>query len=337
LHSATRRSAAFDDVAVAPPGPAAPAPAAPAPPPLASAPVSPASRPAPRFRLDPDATALTLILAIPVAATVYGLPYYLMSSGERMRSPLHALLKPSGSLGLAFGVVGLALFLFLWLYPLRKQVKWLAWTGKVGSWMRVHVVAGLAVPVLVAVHAGWRFDGVIGLGYLAMFTVSLSGLIGRYLYVHIPRSRDGLELTRSEVENERRALVTRIAAATGLEPREVDRSLTVDPRPYDGLDPLRTLVRMAQDDWARARAIERLKREWSAPRAGARPPSATALAEAMRLAKREMAMAQQVRMLEATRTVFGYWHVAHRPFAVTSLLAVILHVVVALLVGAVGF
>lgn len=338
MHSVTRRSAVLDDAALEPVGAPAPSQAsAPAPMPRVVAPARPESAPAPRFRIDPDAVALAVSLAIPAVATVIGMPYYLLSAGERMRSPFHALLKPSGPVGLSFGVAGLALFLFLWLYPLRKQVKWLAWTGKVGSWMRVHVVAGLAVPVLVAVHAGWRFEGLIGLGYLAMFTVSLSGLIGRYLYVHIPRSRDGIELTLNECENERRALVTRIAAATGLEPREVDRSLSVDTRPYEGLDPLRTLARMMKDDWARGRAVERLKREWSSPRPGVRPPSATALAEATRLARRELQMAQQVRMLEATRRVFGYWHVAHRPFAVTSLLAVLIHVVVALLVGAVGF
>jgi hypothetical protein len=42
-------------------------------------------------------------------------------------------------------------------------------------------------------------------------------------------------------------------------------------------------------------------------------------------------------MLEATRRVFGYWHVAHRPFAVTALLAVLIHVVVAMTIGGVGF
>jgi hypothetical protein len=43
-----------------------------------------------------------------------------------------------------------------------------------------------------------------------------------------------------------------------------------------------------------------------------------------------------VRMLEGTRKVFGYWHVAHRPFAITALLAVLVHVVVAVVVGGVG-
>jgi hypothetical protein len=228
------------------------------------------------------------------------------------------------------------MFLFLWLYPLRKAIRWLAWTGAVGSWMRVHIVIGLSLPLMVAVHAGWRFDGLIGLGYLSMVVVCLSGIVGRYLYVHIPRRRDGAELSMEEVANERRALVTRIAAATGLEPQRVERSLSSDASAYQGLDPLRTMVRMLRDDLARGRAIQALRREWSAPRPGARPPSRTALDEAARLARRELKLAQQVRMLEATRRVFGWWHVAHRPFAITALLAVLIHVVVAVVVGAVA-
>ncbi len=336
MHSATNLDAANDNMTPAPKVPERAPVAGPRPAEQAAATPARAGSAARRPAASPDTIALVIVLAIPALATDLGLPYYLMDRGERMRSPLHALLRPSGPVGLAFGVVAFAFFLFLWLYPLRKNLRWLAWTGQVGSWLRVHIVFGLSVPVLAAVHAGWRFDGLIGLGYLAMVLVSLSGIVGRYLYVHIPRSRDGLELTKNDCENERRALITRIAAATGLEPQVVERSLIVGQRSYAGLDPARTIWRMMQDDWARARAVDALKRQWSSPRPGARPPSATALAEAVNLAKRELALTQQVRMLDATRTVFGYWHVAHRPFAVTALLAVLIHVAVALMVGAVS-
>jgi hypothetical protein len=225
----------------------------------------------------------------------------------------------------------------MWLYPLRKTVKALAWTGSVGNWMRVHIVAGLAVPVIAAAHAGWRFEGLIGLGYLSMLVVSLSGVVGRYLYVHIPRSRNGLELSMEDVSNERRALITNIAAATGLVPADVERRLAVDTRPYEGLDPLRTLVRMFQDDLRRARTIRELKAELSRPRAGRPPLDRGQLGETMRLARRELSLAQQVRMLDGTRKVFGYWHVAHRPFAVTAFIAVLVHVIVAMTIGGVGF
>jgi len=309
--------------------PAAPLPAARA----AAAPARPAARRGPA----PDAWATLGIVAAALAVTAWGWSYYAAPLGARLRHPLHALLKPSGTVGLSLGVAAFAFFLFLWLYPLRKKVKFLAWTGAVGSWMRVHIVAGLTVPVLAAVHAGWRFEGLIGLGYLSMFVVSLSGIVGRYLYVHIPRSRNGLELSMEDVSGERRALLTNIAAATGLVPAEVERRLAVDARPYEGLDPLRTIARMIHDDLRRARTMRELRAELSRPRAGRAPLAGRELADVMRLARRELTLAQQVRMLEATRRVFGYWHVAHRPFAVTALLAVIVHVVVAIWIGGVGF
>jgi hypothetical protein len=56
----------------------------------------------------------------------------------------------------------------------------------------------------------------------------------------------------------------------------------------------------------------------------------------VKLASREVALMQQVRMLDATRRVFRYWHIAHRPFAVTALIALVVHVAVAIFVGGVG-
>jgi hypothetical protein len=202
--------------------------------------------------------------------------------------------------------------------------------------MRIHVIAGLGLPLLIAVHAGWRFEGLIGLGYLSMVVVCLSGVVGRYLYVRIPRSRTGLELSLEEAGGERRALLTELSVATGMSPADVERALALDPRPYTGLDPLSVLVRMVQDDFARAKALQTLKREWSAPRAGRKPLEKRALNEALKLARREMALAQQVRALDVTRRIFGYWHVAHRPFAITALIAVVVHVVVAVVIGGVG-
>jgi hypothetical protein len=301
---------------------------------------APAPRPTPApgagASVSDDRWLLAFLFAIPIGITVWGVRYYTMPFGARMRHPLHDVLKPSGVIGLWLGVLGLALFLFMWLYPMRKKYRWLAWTGALGSWMRIHVLAGLWVPLVVAVHAGWRFDGLIGLGYFAMLLVSLSGVVGRYLYVRIPRSKNGLELSLDEVSGERRALVTRIAVATGLDPIAVERSLATDPRSYAGLGPLQTLVLLFKDDLARARALKSLRRDWSKPAPGRRALDRGALDAAIRLARREMSLSQQVRVLEATRRVFGYWHVAHRPVAITAFLAVAIHVVVAVAIGGVG-
>ena len=290
---------------------------------------------APRRAAPSDRLILAAVLAVPAGVSLLGLPYYLLDRAARVRDPAHAWLRPSGPLGLAFGGLGFGLFLFMWLYPLRKKLHWLAFTGAVGQWLRVHVLAGLALPLLVAVHAGWRFDGLIGLGYWALLLVCASGIMGRYLYVRIPRSQSGLELTLDEVAGERRALITRIAAATRLDPASVEKALATDPRSYAGLDPARTVLRLVADDWARWRAMRDLGRRWARPRPGAPALDRPALAGALKLARREMALSQQARMLEASRRVFGYWHVAHRPVAVTALLAVLVHVIVAMAVGVV--
>ncbi len=284
----------------------------------------------------PDGFWLGVLLSVPILVSLWGLPYYLAAVAARVRSPLHPLLRPSGLLGQSFGIAGLALFLFMWLYPMRKKLRWLSFTGTLGDWMRVHVVMGLALPLLVAVHAAWRFRGLIGLGYAAMVLVSMSGIVGRYLYTRIPRSRNGLELSRDEATGQRKALITEIAAALELDPLEVEAALdsTLAPASTSGrTGALGALRHMLGDDFARWRAVQELRRRWSAPRPGQRPVSARTIQRGLGLARREIALAQQLVLLDRTQRLLGFWHVAHRPVAITALLAVAIHVVVAVVMG----
>ncbi len=282
-----------------------------------------------------DRVAIACLLAIPLGVTLRYLPFYLLGPAGRARDPLRPLLDPAGALGLGFGIAGLSLFLFMWLYPLRKHLGALRRRGNLGVWLRVHILAGLTLPFVVAVHAGWRFTGLIGLGYAAMMLVILSGIVGRYLYAHIPRRRNGLELSRDEVVNERRALLTRIAAETGLDPGEVEQSLTLGPARGAGHGLLGTFAHLVADDLARRRALRALQKRWSRPRPGEPAPDRRAVAAALALARRQLALDQQVRMLDATHRVFGWWHVAHLPVAITALLAILVHVTIAVLVGGV--
>jgi hypothetical protein len=266
-----------------------------------------------------------------VLVNLLGLPYYRLALSDRVRSSLHPWFKPSGYIGQTAGLLALAMFLFLWLYPLRKKYRWLAFTGAVGRWLDVHVTVALVLPLLLVIHASWRFDGLIGLGFASILVVCASGVVGRYLYTRIPRSRSGIELNIEEVAAERRSLVTVIATCTGLNPLEIERSLNRSARPYTGLGVLATLRRMVTDDFARWRIARELTRTWSQQQ-GSRIDR-DAIRKAVALASREMALTQQSRMLAATHQVFRYWHVAHRPFALTALGAVMIHVAVVLLLG----
>jgi hypothetical protein len=297
-----------------------------APPAKATAAVAPARDAARGRRL------LTTLVGFLVLVNLAGLPYYMLPTGERMRHVLHPWLKPTGYIGQSAGFLSLAFFLYLWLYPMRKKFRWLEFTGTLAGWLDIHVAAGLLIPLLAALHAAWHFTGLIGLGYGAMMIVCLSGIVGRYFYVRIPRSRSGLEMNIEDAEAQRRSLQRRIVAATGLGEETVEQLLSADPLPYRGLGPLRTILRMMLDDVKRWRGARRLRRRWRQAAGRGRVDRAV-FADILRLARRQMALGQQIRMLDATHRVFRYWHVAHRPFAITALVAVLLHVGTAIALG----
>jgi hypothetical protein len=300
--------------------------------------VSPPARVGAAPRLDSPASArrplLAVFLAILLAINTLGASYYSAPVEIRVRHAWHSWLRPSGYIGQAAGILAFAIFVFLWLYPLRKRFRSLAWTGSVGRWLDVHVTAALTLPLLLAIHAAWQFDGVIGLGYTAILLVCTSGVAGRYLYTRIPRARSGVELTREEVSAQRTVLVARIATSTSLEPSAVERALAAAAPTASGHGAVRSLLELVAGDLLRWRRVRRLRRYWSTLGRPGHRLSRHSLDEAVRLASREMSLAEQVRLLDATHRVFRWWHVAHRPVAISALLAVVIHLVVVLAVGA---
>lgn len=286
-----------------------------------------------RSRAVADWLSFALLAALPLAATVWGFSYYASPAEERVRSALHSLLKPSGLIGQSFGLAALGMFLFMWLYPIRKAFRWLSRVGALSNWLRVHVVIGLGLPVIAGAHAGWRFHGIVGLGYLAMVIVCMSGIIGRYLYSRIPRRRDGLDMTREEVVNRRRTLVTEIAAALERMPVEVEHALDALVQTPTRHGVLASLRGMLTDDIRRRRALRSLRDAWCAPRAGRQVVDPRTLNQALALASQEIRLHQQMQLLDVSQRIFHYWHVAHRPFAITALVAVLVHVIVAFYMG----
>lgn len=266
------------------------------------------------------------------AITAWGADYYFAGLGARARHGMADVFKPSGLVGQTAGMLTFAGFLFLWLYPLRKKLgPGARWLGQVPAWLDVHIVVGLTLPILGAVHAGWRFDGVIGLGYWAMLIVALSGIIGRYVYVRIPRNRSGLELGAEELAQQRRQLLLELTEITGLAQDVVQSTLAAEPRPDSDLGLVPSLWRMVRDDFRRRRAGHELRKKWEAVEGATVDRSK--LRDVARLARRQMALTQQARLLGETQKVFRHWHTFHRPFALTALLAVTIHVAVVVWTG----
>src|SRR4051794_17929661 len=66
---------------------------------------------------------------------INGWPYYRLDMVHRVSSPLHAAFKPSGTMGTRLGILGVVLYLVLFLYAVRKRISWVSRIGRAGNWI----------------------------------------------------------------------------------------------------------------------------------------------------------------------------------------------------------
>lgn len=171
-----------------------------------------------------------------------GLHYYATPLPARGVERAHRLLRPSGRAGLAFGIAGGVIMLMTLLYAIRKKIPSLAKRGNSKHWLEAHIFCGLVGPALITLHTSFKFNGLVSVAYWSMVLVVLSGFVGRYLYVRIPRSIRGTELSLEEIRGRIDELQIRADMASGV----ADRSTTLDGEIAALLSERALLVRRAE-------------------------------------------------------------------------------------------
>ena len=129
--------------------------------------------------------------------------YYGLPRPERPLHDAHSWLRSSGRLGLPVGVLALALFVLNLGYLVRKRL--IRWTflGPLRGWMDIHVLTGIFGAGLVAFHSAMAPSSALGtMALFAMVITILTGMVGRTIYIRVPRSLEGRELEFSQVKEE---------------------------------------------------------------------------------------------------------------------------------------
>ena len=130
-----------------------------------------------------------LILAIS------GTSYYLLPIEERFFHPLHNTLKPSGFIGHGIGIIGsIMMILGVALYMVRKRVKKFSRIGILKHWLEFHIFLCSVGPLLILYHTAFKFGGLVAVSFWSMLAVVISGVVGRFIYIQIPRNIQGNEL-----------------------------------------------------------------------------------------------------------------------------------------------
>ncbi len=129
-----------------------------------------------------------------------GISYYQVKIEERFFHPDYLRLKPSGIWGHGLGIIGsLCMIAGVATYMIRKRNRKLHKVGVLKHWLEFHIFLCTLGPILVLFHTSFKFGGLVAVSFWSMVAVFISGIIGRFIYIRIPHTIEGRELSLSEV------------------------------------------------------------------------------------------------------------------------------------------
>lgn len=277
----------------------------------------------------------TLLLAgsFLIPTTIIGLRgcnYYLTPLDERPFHEQYDTLKPSGFEGHGYGIVGSALLIFgVGMYSARKRIRAFAHWGKIANYLEFHIFLCLAGPMLIVYHSTFKLGGLVAVSFWSMVAVVASGVVGRYLYVQIPKGIKGHELSVTELEQENKKIAEILETQYQLNPiflRTVD-AMALPSRPASGMTSLEVL------DFFFLQSIPRRRKLRHAFDELKRTVDPKLIGNVRRLLRRRITYLRRIAFLSQFRQMFHYWHVVHLPFAIVMFVIMFIHVGVAVAFG----
>jgi hypothetical protein len=273
--------------------------------------------------------ALSMIVFITlVALAYYGMQYYNTSLEERFYHADHNLLKPSGAIGHGLAILGSVLMIIgVSTYMARKRFRWMLRMGKLEHWLEFHIFLCTLGPIMVLFHTAFKFGGIVAVSFWSMVAVFLSGVIGRFIYLQIPRSIEGRELSLSEVKDLKSDISTLLKKDYALDEKSY-QDIVESTKKKVGVYHSNRIIRYFRSLKEDKRTISKVKLVLK--------QNNLKLAEArkvLKLVNNEISLNRKIDRLQTMQNLFKYWHVAHLPFALVMLVIMIIHVVVTLVFG----
>lgn len=274
-----------------------------------------------------------VLITVAVLTSAYlayeGYSYYILGLENRFFHPDHQFLKPSGVLGHGFGIIGsLMMLVGVASYMLRKRIHKMARLGLLKYWLEFHIFLCSLGPMLVLYHTAFKFGGLVAVSFWSMVAVVLSGVIGRYIYLQIPHTIEGGEMSLNEINQIKDQLNKKLIEDYQLDEGVLKELLqAVKKRPdRSGSSMLKRSIAKFKFE---VKLIEEVKiiltqnhvSGWNAKQVNG-------------LIKNEISLNRKIDRLITMKNLFGYWHVAHLPFALLMLFIMIIHVVVTITFGA---
>ena len=272
---------------------------------------------------------LTAIVAVTfIVLSWKGLSYYSTPLEDRFYHPDHASFKPSGFLGHGLGIVGTLLILIgVFGYIAKKRYNFLPRFGRLKYWLEFHIFLCTLGPVMVLFHTAFKFGGIVSIAFWSMIAVVISGIIGRFIYIQIPRTIEGRELSLQEIQQSKLDIATILKNNYHLNEQALETiqklaSTTIKDKKGNLIS---SFINKFFEDRKNISAINKILRTHNLTHSDKR--------KILKLVKTEINLNNKIQRLQSMRQLFKYWHVAHLPFALIMLVILAIHVAITLAFG----
>ena len=269
-------------------------------------------------------------ITVTILLALSGYQYYATPLEQRFFNPSHTALKPSGIWGHGFGIIGtLMMIIGVAIYMIRKRVIKFLNFGYLKHWLELHIFLCTLGPVLVLYHTAFKFGGIVSVSFWSMVLVVLSGVVGRFIYVQIPRTIEGQEMGINAINYLRVNLATKVSEAIDLDQKVMnDFQMLASPERYKDLTFLQALS-FSFKDFFRIKflmwKIERIVNKAGLPKVIRK--------DILQAAKAEIVLSRRIALLRTFHKLFRYWHIVHLPFAITMFVIMLIHVGVTIAFG----
>lgn len=244
--------------------------------------------------------------------------------------------EPGSPVGYNLGVAGGVMMLLLFLYPLRKHVRFMHGLGPAKYWFAVHMAMGILGPLFILAHSRFQIGSInAGVAMASMCLVAGSGIIGRFIYTKIHHGlygrRASLDEVRARAGFDSQELQSRLAFAPDVEAALERFGQRVLTQPANLLARTVFLASLGFHAWRTQRTCARQLRHLYGAHAKARGwdqrKQQRRLDAAARLVTVYLRSMREVAHFSTYERLFSLWHVLHVPLVYMLVLSAIAHVV----------
>ncbi|HEY7656950.1 MAG TPA: hypothetical protein VH881_08805 [Burkholderiales bacterium] len=237
--------------------------------------------------------------------------------------------------GYYLGVAGGAAMLLVFLYPLRKRVRFLQSWGAAKGWFALHMACGIVAPFLILAHCSFNVGSInAGVALASLLLVAASGIVGRFIYARIHQGLYGSRLTLAQLQ-----------AAVGITAGNVSSRLRIAPQVEERLMAFHAaierpkgfvrgawsfltlgtrshwLFRRCTREFARIYRTHARANGWDVTR------QTRDLAAARTVIAAYLTGVQRVAQFSGYERLFSLWHILHVPLVWMLVLSAIAHVI----------